>query len=336
MGSPLSPQAVPEPRVSILIIAQRGLSMTRACLDSVFATSQSTIPCEIIVIDDASADGTDRYLQSLGKNIRVLQNSSKKSFSQINNLAAKEALGEFLCLLNDDTVVTEGWLEKMLAIQNQDSRVGLVGNRHLDPKTGQIRHAGMVFNTHGRPLRLYTKQPADFWPALINQEFQILKATCWLVRKRLFLELDGFDTDFEDGYEDTDFCLRVRQRGYKCFYAAESVIYHAMVPVPHTLNQEARDWELFRCKWGVSIVPDIESFYEVPEPVPEIEEVKNCEVVPAAEIEEVSATKKLSHIEERYKHVEALHDTHPLIASILRTIIRFATSTAKLLNRSTR
>lgn len=332
MGSPLPPEAFSEPCVSILIIARHGLNTTRACLESVFAMARSSMPCEIIVIDDASTDGTADYLQSLGSSVRVIHNSSKKSFSQNNNQAAREALGEFLCLLNDDTVVTEGWLEKMLAIQNQDPHVGLVGNRHLDSKTGQIRHAGMVFNTHGRPLPLYTKQPANFWPALINQEFQILKATCWLVRKRLFLELGGFDTDFENGYEDTDFCLRVRQRGYKCFYAAESVIYHAMGPVPHTLNQEARNWELFRCKWGASIMPDIESFYMAPEPDPGIapqnEKVKICE--------DVNATKKFSHIEERYKHVEALHDTHPLIASVLRTIIRFATSTAKLLNRSTR
>ncbi len=319
----MPPNAVPEPKVSILIIATRGLEKTRACLESVLATAPGSPLFEILVVDDASTDGTTGYLQSLGAGVRVLHNKSKASFSHSNNMAAKEARGEFLCLLSDDTTVTAGWLEKLLVVVEGDPTIGLAGNRHIDLKTGLIRHAGMVFNTHGKPLLLYKKQPADFWPALVNQEFQILKATCWLVRKRLYLELGGFDTDFDGGYEDIDFCLRVRQSGYKCFYIAESVIYCQPDPVSDPSDQEIRNWELFQCKWGASISPDLESFYLTPEPKPEVKVQKTTHEAPA----------KRSHIEERYTHVEALHAKHPLIASVLRTIIRSSISTAKLLNR---
>ncbi|MEX1118046.1 MAG: glycosyltransferase [Terrimicrobiaceae bacterium] len=313
------------------MIAQRGKAMIQACLESVFATGENSISREILVIDNASTDGTAEYLHSLGHRVTVLRNASKESFSQNNNLAANAARGEYLCFLGDDTVVAEGWLEKMVSTQRHDPRIGLVGNRHLDPDTGRIRHAGMVFSADGRPLVLYTKQPPDFWPALINQEFQILSAACWLLRRHLFLEMGGFDTDFVNGWGTIDFCLRVRQRGYKCFYVAESVIYRASIPIPEALGHEARDWDLFRCKWGMAITPDIATFYAGPDPIPEPVRIFEVEDV----LEPPPSADTRSHIETRYGHVEALHHKHPWIASLLRAIIRLTTSVAKLLNRAT-
>ncbi len=315
-----------EPLVSVVVLARSGLQKTQACLASVFATTQSSVSCEVIVGGDASLDGTSEYLHSLGSRVRILPNVPGKSLSEQYNQAAKVALGEFLCFLGDDATVKEGWLEKLLLIAKNDPKIGVVGNRHIDPETNRINHAGMVFSSQGKPLPLYHKQPADFWPALINQEFQILKATCWLVNRSLFLEVGGFDVELDNGYDDVDFCLRVRQRGYKCFYSAESVIYHAGNPAPTTHEKEARNWELFRCKWGRSITPDIDSFYLTPDRKSEVE------VLMPVPVPVPPAIRNLSHIEERYRYVEALHATHPLIASMLRTIIRFATSTAKVLS----
>lgn len=321
LSSGCSPSSMP--RVSIIVPAGHGLQMTRDCLESVFATASKSIPCEMVVVEDPSRDDTAAYLLSLGSRVRVHRAAPEKSLAENYNLAACEASGEFLCLLGGDATVTAGWLEKLLVAMEGDPGIGVVGNRHLDPETGHITHAGMVINTQGKPLPIYSKQPADFWPALINQEFQILNGTCWLVRKPLFLELRGFDTDLQNGYEDADFCLRMRQSGYKCFYAAESVIYHALSPA-HP-RQDQNSWELFRCKWGPCITPDFETFYGVSEGVPEVEE----KPMPQKPTDE----KKLSHIEERYRYVEGLYNKHPMIASLLRTLIRFATSVAKQLNR---
>ncbi len=330
MGSPLPPTNGTEPRVTMIIVAQSGLEKTRSCLESIFAMAEASITSEIIVVENATMDGTRDYLDSLGILVRIIHNSAIKSYSQNNNFAAKEARGKYLCLLRDDTTVTKDWLKKLFIIIEKNPTIGVVGNRHIDPQSGKITHAGMALTSEGKPWPLYHRRPADFWPALIDQEFQIVKGTCLLVRKQLFLELGGFDTDFEDGcYEDMDLCLRVRQRGYKCFYAAESVIYHPRSPISNPTTQEERNWELFQFKWGPSILPDIDSFYVPPEPDPEPAQVD----LTSQMAEEEPAIKKLSHIEERYRHVEALHARHPMIASVLRSIIRFATSTAKLLNR---
>jgi O-antigen biosynthesis protein len=307
---------VPEvspPIVTILIPVHDRLELTSACLDSIFATADPSVPFEIIVVDDGSTDGTDKYLESLGPRVRILQNESRKCFSEKMNMAAPLACGEYLCFLNNDTLVTNGWLKNLLTAARDNPTIGIVGNRHLTPGTDLINHAGMVFDSHGYPMHLYLGQPADFRHALISQEFQILTAACWLLKKRTFLEAGGFDPAFKNGWEDVDFCLRARRDGWKVFYAANSVIYHHGLSTMGRKDHETANAEYFKSRWGASIVPDLDNYYVVPPP-------------PAPRIP--------SDIETRYSHVKTLQARHPLTASILRAIIRFATGVAKRLNRS--
>jgi len=303
-------ESVP-PLVSILIPVHNRLDLTRACVASIFDTASASVPFEILVIDDGSTDGTAGYLDTLGPNVAVIQNETRKSFAEKINLAASVARGEFLCLLNNDTLVTSGWLEKLLAAVRNDPGIAVVGNLHLTPETGLINHAGMVFNAQGFPVHLYRGQPADFRPALVSQEFQTVTAACWLVAKRIFLDLGGFDPVFKNSFEDVDFCLRARQGGYKIFYAADSVIYHHGLSTPGRTDHEQANAEYFQSKWGGSIVPDLDKYYAVLE---------------------TSSPREASDIEERYSHVEKLSARHPLIASLLRAVIRLATSMAKRLN----
>lgn len=307
MNDPYVQEEAVAPVVSILIPVHNRLDRTRACLDSIFANAVSSLPFEILVLDDGSTDGTAGHVTSLGPRVRIIPNDERKSFAEKINLAAPLARGEYLCLLNNDTLVTAGWLEKLLAAARADPGIGVVGNRHLTPGTGLINHAGMVFNARGCPLHLYRGQPADFWPALISREFQILTAACWLVKTRTFLDLGGFDPEFKNGFEDVDFCLRARQKGHKIFYAADSVIYHHGLSTPGRTDHEWNNAGYFKRKWGAAIVPDSDNFFLSPVP-----------------------GEALS-MEERYAYVEALQARRPLIAAFLRTVIRLATSVAKRL-----
>jgi len=165
-----------------------------------------------------------------------------------------------------------------------------------------------VFDTHGDPVHLYRGQPADFRPALISQEFQALTAACWLVKKRIFLELGGFDPVYKNSFEDVDFCLRARQKGHRIFYCADSVIYHHGLSTPGRTDHELANARYFKSRWGASIVPDLDKYYVVP-------------VVPPLRV--------ASDIEQRYSYIQNITSSHPLIASLLRTIVRLATSIAK-------
>jgi len=307
MNEQTAPDEAVAPAVSILIPVHNRLEMTRACLESIFANADSSPSFEILVVDDGSTDGTAAYLDSLAPRVRALPSATRESFAQKMNRAAPLAHGEFLCLLNNDTLVTPGWLANLLAAAQRDSGIGVVGNLQLTPGTERINHAGMVFDAQGNSHHLYEGQPADFWPARISREFQIVTAACWLVRKRVFLELGGFDPGYVNGFEDVDFCLRARQSGYAIFYAGDSVIYHHGSSTPGRTDHEPANAARFKSKWQAAIVPDLEKFYLIP-PVP-----------PTFEIAK------------RYAYIEELSERRPVIASFLRTIIRLVTSVAKRL-----
>lgn len=317
--------------VTILIPAHNCLDFTRACLESIAATEDASLVEEILVIEDGSDDGTAEYLDALGGRVRRLSHGTRQTFAEKINMAAPQARGEYLCLLNNDTTVTPGWLKSLLAAARDDPGTAIVGNRQLVPKTGLIDHAGVVFNSRGFPMHLYRGQPSDFWPALISQEFQAVTAACWLIAKKTFLELGGFDPVFRNGWEDVDFCLRARLKGFRIFYAADSVIYHHVSSTPGRMTHERANVEYFQCKWAATIVSDLQNFYFVPKPEPA--------PAPAPALPPPPVPAPLSgpsHMEKRYWEVERLHARHPVMASLLRSVIRTATSTAKLINKISR
>jgi GT2 family glycosyltransferase len=236
--------------VSILIGVHNRVELTRACLMAV----------EVIVTDDCSSDGTGAFLASLGDRVRIISNEVRQGFGANMNRAAVEARGEYLCLLNNDTYVTTGWLIKLLNAARGDPAVGVVGNFHITPGTGKINHAGMVFDEDCRVLHLYRGMKADYPPARVTREFQMVTAACWLVPRALFLELNGFDPIFKNGCEDTDFCLRAREHGRKILYVGDSVIYHHGASSPGRMDHEDPNLSYFHRKWHGKIRPDVEDY----------------------------------------------------------------------------
>ena len=115
---------------SIIILTYNNIEFTKVCLKSVLDyTSQPKTPFEIIVVDNASTDGTQEYLQGLSDmhGIKVIYNKENMGFPKGNNQAAKIAEGEFLCLMNNDVIVTKDWLSNMLRALRSDAKLAAVG-----------------------------------------------------------------------------------------------------------------------------------------------------------------------------------------------------------------
>ena len=115
-----------QPETSIIVLTYNNLEHTRACLESVYANTSSF---ELIVVDNASQDGTPQFLQEFGRgrsNFRYMLNQNNEGFSRGNNQGAALAQGEYLVFLNNDTLVTPGWLPALLAHLG-DPVVGMVG-----------------------------------------------------------------------------------------------------------------------------------------------------------------------------------------------------------------
>jgi GT2 family glycosyltransferase len=212
------------PRISFIIPVFNGLQLTKSCLDSLRQTVDLS-EHEVIIVDDQSTDGTREYLAGLPESpFRVLASDRRRGYAASNNVAADVARGEWLCLLNNDTVLRPHWLEPMLRAFQRFPNAGLVGNVQRNPRTGRYDHMGTIFTDNGSAIHF----GSDFWfrPFRGYTRWKAVTAACCLIRRKVFLDAGGFDEQYMNGGEDVDLCLRLGQGGYQHYVANQSVIDH--------------------------------------------------------------------------------------------------------------
>lgn len=252
------------PLISIIIPVHNRLDLTSDCLNSISKWDDRKFDYEIILVDDASTDQTVEWVSKNHPAVRVIKNQERKSFAQNMNIASRLARGEFLCLLNNDTIVLRDWLRPLVEALQTDPNVAVAGNRQITPGTDKINHGGMAFDHGGEPLHIYVNKPRDYPNALDTREFQALTAACWLVPAKIFSQLNGFDENFKNGYEDVDFCLRARQLGLKVLYVGKSVIYHYGQSTPGRKTNDSNNSRYFHQKWRGHLIPDIHRYLKTP------------------------------------------------------------------------
>jgi GT2 family glycosyltransferase len=220
------------PRITFIIPVFNRLDFTRACLDSLRQTVDLSRH-EVIIVDDHSIDGTREYLAALADPpFRLITNDRRRGYAASNNAAAHAARGEFLCLLNNDTVLSPGWLEPMLRAFTRFPDAGFVGNVQRNPRTGRYDHMGVIFADDGTPVHFgYDFRFRPFWA---YTRWRAVTAACCLVRRSVFLGAGGFDEQYINGCEYVDFCLRLGRAGYQHYVANQSVVDH------HVSSSEGR------------------------------------------------------------------------------------------------
>lgn len=214
---------------SIVIPVFNKAPLTRHCLSTLRATLEGAGQGEVIVVDNASSDETPGMLQEFPW-ITLVRNERNRGFAAANNQAAGMAKGRYLVMLNNDTEAKPGWLATMLCVAREE-HTGVVGARLLYAN-GTLQHAGVYF----APLPLGR---AGFYAAhdlagaagshpyaSVRREFQAVTAACWVTPRELYLELGGLDEGYWNGYEDVDYCLKVRERGLRVMYAGDAVLTH--------------------------------------------------------------------------------------------------------------
>ncbi len=214
---------------SIVIPVFNKAALTRHCLQTLRPTLEGAGEGEIIVIDNASSDETPQMLEEFPW-VRVVRNERNLGFAGANNQGARLARGEFLVLLNNDTEAKPGWLAAMLAAA-ADPAVGAVGARLLFPD-GTLQHAGVVsygnrFGTEAfTPSHDMYQYPEAFAYASESRDLQTITGACLLTPRDLYLEVGGLDERYWNGYEDIDYCLKLRSRGLRIVYQAGAVLTH--------------------------------------------------------------------------------------------------------------
>ncbi|MFW5883660.1 MAG: glycosyltransferase, partial [Verrucomicrobiota bacterium] len=137
------------PQLSIIIATHNCLELTRACLESLRATTRE-LDAEWILVDDCSTDGTREFLKEIAApDVRIHLREERGSFAINNNLGAKMARADTLCLLNNDTILHPGWWQPMLAGFDVLEHPGFIGNVQRRPKFRRYDHIGVVFSPDG-------------------------------------------------------------------------------------------------------------------------------------------------------------------------------------------
>lgn len=218
-----------DPSVSIVIPVYNKIAFTRQCLDRLDRHAAGGPTFEVIVVDNASIDGTQSFFEhppALAFPLRYIRNAVNEGFSRANNIGARQSSAKYLLFLNNDTLVTAGWLEAMVRVADADSSVGIVGIKQLFPYTNRIHHTGIIIAADGRPQHIYPHADGSLPHVNRQREYQAVTGSCLLVPRDLFDAAGQFDEGYRNGYEDVDLCLAVRRLGRSVVCCTNGLIYH--------------------------------------------------------------------------------------------------------------
>ena len=248
------------PQASIIVPTHNNLHLTRICLDSVFRNT-SWPNWEVIVIDNASTDGAPGYLRELEArhdNVRCIFNERNEGFARAINHGIAAAGGEYLVLLNNDTIVTRGWLTTMLRYVDAHGDVGMVG-----PATNLAGNEARIDVDYASIEEMeafaerYTREHADEAMAL-----NMLGFFCAVIPRRVFDEVGPLDERFGIGmFEDDDLSLRVRRAGYRLVCIDGAFVHHFHSATWRRFSQKEylhlfeTNRAKFEEKWGIRWKP---------------------------------------------------------------------------------
>lgn len=256
-----------QPLTSIVILTRNELEYTQKCVESILKHTPE--PIELIFVDNGSHDDTLEYLHSLQlDNAVIIDNHDNLGFGAGCNVGMSVARGDFVLLLNNDTVVTDGWLASMLQAMDHDSEIGIVGPRSNNVAGIQKRTdiAYDVWTLEG--LSAYAQQHTHLPAAqgsedahAIGQQVPRLIGFCMLIRREVLDDIGGFDLRFGLGnFEDDDLCMRAGVAGWRCWMSNNSFVHHfgsrTFVAEKITYSDTmAENWKRFSQKWNVSLLP---------------------------------------------------------------------------------
>lgn len=259
--------------VSIIIPTRNRLDLLGPCIESLLKETPGEYWEIIIVNNDSDDPAQEAYYTALSGALagrfQLLRHPGEFNFAAMNNRAAEIARGEFLLLLNNDTVcIHQGWLEALLA-QGQRQDVGIVGARLLYPDTLRIQHAGVILGMSGSAGHVFCDavghdEGGYLGRALLDQEYSSVTGACLLIRKSLYQEAGGLDAEaFKASFNDLDLCLRIRQHGLRIIYTPHATLLHhgsaSQNAQPANAARVAafqREKATFLKRWGTSLSKD--------------------------------------------------------------------------------
>ncbi|MCB1947813.1 MAG: glycosyltransferase [Burkholderiales bacterium] len=221
---PLRFEVSADPEISIIIPVYNKSLYTFTCLKSIHENSGNNT-FEIIVVDDASNDDTSHVLGTV-EGVTVIRNAENKGFIYSSNTGVKAAKGRYIVLLNNDTIVTQGWLDALKHTFIHFPDAGLVGAKLIYPD-GKLQEAGGVVWQDASAWNYGRYDDPDKPEYSYCRAVDYCSGACLMIRRQDLIELGSFDEYYTPAYyEDTDMAFQVRKAGKKVYYQPGAIVVH--------------------------------------------------------------------------------------------------------------
>ena len=248
-------ETLPLPKVSVVVLTYNNLELTKACLDSLLTQSQYP-NLEIIVVDNHSSDQTPAYLCAWAEGHPdriVILNPDNKGFAAGNNLGLAAASGDYLVILNNDTVVTAGWVKGLIRHLQDHKEIGIIG-----PITNNIGNEAKVGTRYDRVDDM-PAEAAQMTRARMGEWFEIntLAFFCVMFPRSTYEQIGGLCEEYGLGFfEDDDYCRRVQRRGMRAACAEDVFVHHHLSASFNALGARKKqalfekNRAIYESKWG--------------------------------------------------------------------------------------
>jgi GT2 family glycosyltransferase len=218
------PKSTP-PKVTVVVVNWNGAQFLERCLSALLA--QTILPHEIILVDNASTDGSCNIVRRF-PSVRLLEQDKNVGFARANNLAIEAASVEsdWIALLNPDAFADVRWLEALLVTALANPDVAFFGSKLVTVADAAVLDgAGDAYHVSGLVWRIGHGSPVSSSPERVSEVFSPCAAAA-MYRRSALQEVGGFDEDFFCYVEDVDLGFRLRLAGYRCLYVPTSVALH--------------------------------------------------------------------------------------------------------------
>jgi GT2 family glycosyltransferase len=219
--------------LSIIIVSWNTCQFLHQCLHSIYSHPPNCL-FDVWVVDNASTDGTPAMLHEFFPQVRLILNHNNGGFAQANNQAILQSQSRYVLLLNPDTVVEPGALEKLVSYMDEHPRVGGAGPRMLNPD-GSLQQSCYPTPTLMREfLRLFhldsfwprAKCTMERWSVKVSSQVEIIQGACLILRRSALEQVGCLDERFYIYSEDYDLCYRLRRGGWRLSWLPVAEVIH--------------------------------------------------------------------------------------------------------------
>lgn len=215
--------------LSVIILSYNTKDLLKKCLESVINCTPTDIKIEIIVVDNASTDGSASMVERNFPEVKLIRSKKNLGYAKGNNLGIRASLGEYVLILNSDTVIKKGAIDKLVNFLEKNKQIDIVGPRLLNVDGSFQANCGRFPNLPVVFVMLFKEHWGSKyvrWSPETSQFVDWLMGAAFMARKRVFEKVGGFDEKIFMYMEEVEWFYRAKKAGMKSYFLKDAEIIH--------------------------------------------------------------------------------------------------------------